>query len=438
MTKPKKNEITKPDAGENMKFYVDILSLYREIKPFQLFGSTPGILQWQVLPKYKKLLTPLSGEEYKSLEKSIKKDGVINQLHILPNGDILCGMTRYEIAQGLGIKDNNIPHKVVNINGEKERQTYLIEENLLRRQLKPEQKAILEYQLYKLEGNKPRKRDPSTGKFLPSGDVFKEIADSTGQSRRTVVNHIKYAKFMEKNPNHKEKRINRVLNHIQLVENKEKEKEKAKNYKPNNDIEILQGDFRQVCKNILDDSVDLILTDPPYLKEYMPLWGDLSEVASRVLKPGGLLITYAWQPHLDKYINMLSKHLKYYWTLSIIYKGNKTKLFRSHNMMLCWKPVLIFYKEPFPTRMNNGAFEDVIGKDGRNKSLHEWQQGEEGCRYLLEHFSKPGDMILEPFAGSGTTLICCKDMKRKCTGIEINKEMVDVIKGRLSDKDDKK
>ena len=222
-----------------------------------------------------------------------------------------------------------------------------------------------------------------------------------------------------------------------LVDLFQKQKERSKDYKPNTDVKILHGDFRQVCKkNIKDNSVDLILTDPPYLKNYFSLWDDLSKEAERVLKPGGFLISYAWQPYLNEYINRLSKHLKYYWTLSITYKGNKTKLFLPHHMMLRWKPVLVFYKEPFPTRI--GVLEDVIGKDGRDKSLHGWQQGENGCRYLLERFSKMGDLVLDPFAGSGTTLICCKEMKRKCTGIEIDKEMVEVIKGRLSDKDDKK
>ncbi len=55
--------------------------------------------------------------------------------------------------------------------------------------------------------------------------------------------------------------------------------------------EIINDDFRNV--NIKDNSIDLILTDPPYPKEYLPLWKDLSFFASRVLKPSKFLLTYS-------------------------------------------------------------------------------------------------------------------------------------------------
>ena len=47
-------------------------------------------------------------------------------------------------------------------------------------------------------------------------------------------------------------------------------------------IDVLTGDFRQLSEAIADNSVDAIVTDPPYPKEYLPLWADLAHVAARV------------------------------------------------------------------------------------------------------------------------------------------------------------
>ena len=53
--------------------------------------------------------------------------------------------------------------------------------------------------------------------------------------------------------------------------------------------DVRHGDFRQRLDDLPDDSVDLIFTDPPYHKKHLPLYGDLAEVAGRVLRLGGSL-----------------------------------------------------------------------------------------------------------------------------------------------------
>lgn len=82
-------------------------------------------------------------------------------------------------------------------------------------------------------------------------------------------------------------------------------------------VETRRGDFREVLADLEDESVALVLTDPPYPAEFLPLWSDMAELAARVLIPGGSLLAYSGQGNLPNVIHRLSEHLRYWWTLSL-------------------------------------------------------------------------------------------------------------------------
>lgn len=192
------------------------------------------------------------------------------------------------------------------------------------------------------------------------------------------------------------------------------------------EITLLNEDFR--TSNIEDNSVDLILTDPPYPEEYLDLWGDLSEFAYKKLKPSGFLVAYSGQYHLIKVMVMLREHLEYYWTMAMLLPGG-TQLLNNWNLMCGWKPILIYQKEPFKTREN--TFYDTVISPKGEKELHKWQQSEGGVRKLVDIFSKEGDLIIDPFAGSGTFPLVAYQMKRRAIGIEIDRQTYLSAKERI-------
>ncbi|GAJ05416.1 unnamed protein product, partial [marine sediment metagenome] len=96
------------------------------------------------------------------------------------------------------------------------------------------------------------------------------------------------------------------------IRKKEEAKKRALQYEKEEGIEIFHGDFKEITKRFPDNHFDHIITDPPYPEKYLPLWSDLSRIASRVLKPGGFLITYSGTYHLYEVMNRLSEHLEYY------------------------------------------------------------------------------------------------------------------------------
>jgi len=191
------------------------------------------------------------------------------------------------------------------------------------------------------------------------------------------------------------------------------EDEKRKNALVN--IDLRCGDFREVLNDVYD--INAIITDPPYPKEYLSCFSDLAIYAKYHLAEDGFCVVYSGQYHLPKVIKMLSQDLEYIWTFCLSHT-DKTQIVNGVNVMCCWKPVLIFAKNRRKMRF---TMKDYFVSSEREKFSHEWQQSESGVKYLIESFTEPGDLVVDPFAGSGTFLKVAKEMKRNAIGAEIDK-----------------
>jgi len=181
-------------------------------------------------------------------------------------------------------------------------------------------------------------------------------------------------------------------------------------------IDLRCGDFRRVLADLPEGSVDLIFTDPPYGKEFLPLWSDLAELAHRILKPGCPLIAYTGQYHLLEVMNRLAEHLEYVWIGSIRTHGPKNinyprKIYAKH------KPLLVFSNGKYEPR---DFVDDFIDDDKPEKDAHEWQQGIAPALYYIEHLAPADGMVVDPFLGSGTTGVAAARLHRSFIGAEEN------------------
>jgi DNA modification methylase len=120
--------------------------------------------------------------------------------------------------------------------------------------------------------------------------------------------------------------------------------------------------------------------------------------------------------------------LDYYWTAALYHQG-PTQLVHARNVICEWKPILIFCKPP--VRKLERPWSDYIVSPAPEKNLHPWQQSEAPFEYLIDLFSEPGDLVLDPFAGSGTVPVVCKRKKRRCIAVDIEEENVKITRGRL-------
>lgn len=177
-------------------------------------------------------------------------------------------------------------------------------------------------------------------------------------------------------------------------------------------------DCRTSLAALADESVDIIFTDPPYLADlYAEAYGILAEHAPRVLKPGGWLLTYAPQYHLPQIMQILGEGLEYYWIVAQRNQQNANAIVYARYVMAMWKPILVYAKPPVERPPK--AFCDMVsGK--RQKRYHAWEQSIHEALHLLCRFARPGDLVLDPFAGSGTIPLAAKLLGLRSIGYEID------------------
>jgi site-specific DNA-methyltransferase (adenine-specific) len=189
------------------------------------------------------------------------------------------------------------------------------------------------------------------------------------------------------------------------------------------------GDFRDVLAELPDESVDAIVTDPPYPDEFMPLWSDLSKHAARVLKPRGVVIAYTGQIRLPEVLGRMSEHLVYGWSFCLELPGSQDR-FTGANVFQGWKPVLVYLKDKWPPH-DWGT--DVLTSPERSKADYEWEQHAAPVAELLERLVPADGLIVDPFLGVGTFGEATIATGRRFLGVELDEGRHKIACERLAE-----
>lgn len=283
---------------------------------------------------------------------------------------------------------------------------------------------------------------PETGRpiCVPSGNTYKTLSE-IGISRKQSSTFQAIAEIPEQ---HFEKiiaeskaKVNDAINElttagiVKIAKELTKEQERIEKANIGElksiNVDFRLGDFKNVLSDIPDNSIDCIITDPPYPYEFIECWTDLAIFAKRVLKHNGFCIAYSGQYNLPEVIFRMTEYLDYYWTFAVYHEG-QTQIVNAVNLICRWKPVLIFQNGK--KKLQN-TVQDYFISEQREKTGHDWQQSISGIDYLIEMFTKPGDIICEPFAGSGTTIKSALKKGRNIIASEIDETTYNIAKSDL-------
>ncbi len=392
------------------------------------------------------LLPELSTDEFAALKADIDLNGVRDPIWVDEDGAILDGHHRAKIQP-------DCPRRVITGLTQAEKKAFAYRANFVRRNLSPEQKSALRKQMKEvaLELNAEGKTQTEIGKLLgvaqqtvgywlsiPNTKVG--IRYRPTDSRQKLRPEGKEALFEMAEAGEKtqeeiaaEFKISQA--HVSRVANQERKRQEAARKRQEMienapvDSSIVEGDFREVGDVLENDSVDLILTDPPYSDDSLELYEALSLFASRVLKPGSICLAYSGQHSLPEIYAALYSHLDYMWTFAIRHTGGELR-FRKYHLHNAWKPVLAYYKPPLTAWWN--WFSDMTS-GGKEKESHEWQQAEAEAAHFIASLCPRGGLVLDPFCGSGTTLIAAKRLNRNYWGFETDPETAALARSRVND-----
>lgn len=202
---------------------------------------------------------------------------------------------------------------------------------------------------------------------------------------------------------------------------------------------IICGDSLKLIKNIPDESVDLILTDPPYgiKKEGIKNSADLETFYKilpdcyRVLKKDGFILIFFSTKLLPEIFK--NNLFSYFWQFILNCPlGSVRSPIGFSKYMSCF----VFKKgNPKLTKWNKDIFNDTPSKKVEPDEGfidHPSPKPKHFISELLQMFSKEEDLILDPFIGSGSTAISCILTNRKFIGFEIEEKYCVLAKERIN------
>jgi hypothetical protein len=424
----------------------------------------------------RRALLPLREEEFQLLEQSVLTDGIRDPL-VVWNRDgeyvLLDGHHRYQLAQKHGLDFSTVEMEFAD---ESEAVQWILRNQLARRNLTDEQRTLVLGRYYNTLKLAPHR--PSVDKVVKfttfSGHraTARHLGETFGVSEKTVRNAGDFAKVVDALAEIAPEAAKRVLagevpdaktalpkvepellpkvaqilaeNQARTIKNavriiKRQSVQDVISANPSTQlpstIQIYTGDFRDVLSTLPNESIDAIITDPPYLAEYIHLFEPLGQHAARLLKPHGVLVVMVAHLHLYDYMQALNEHLKYRWICSYVMDGPKASVSASR-FGVAWKPLLVYVRRDakdlsfVPSDVFYGANKT---EDGLEKEHHHWQQSLGGFIDIVQRFTEPGDLVLDPFLGSGTTGVACLHLNRRFIGCDVDPSAITIATRRMSE-----
>ena len=212
--------------------------------------------------------------------------------------------------------------------------------------------------------------------------------------------------------------------------------------------QIIQGDSRWVLGTLESRSIDLLLTDPPYGMDFKSGWNDKDKIANdkiedtltlldtvlfeckRVMKEDAQFYIFGNIKYITEVKPIIEKHLILkqilIWDREVIGMGDLKAYGNSYDI------IYFGYNETYK-ELKGTRDRDVLrfNRIDPGKNIHPTEKPTSILEYMIKKSSNEDDIILDPFAGGGSTLIASKNLNRNCIGIELEEKYVNLISDRI-------
>ena len=272
------------------------------------------------------------------------------------------------------------------------------------------------------------------------GKALDKVAFAVGMSRPTYEKAKEVVEAAEQEPEkygdlaeQMDKKGNVNGAHKKL---RQRRKEEAKQAIPDDLPEIddryrlITGALEDVGSEIETGSVDIIITDPPYPQEYLPVYETLARFGARVLKPGGSMLVMIGQSYLPDVLALMTPYVRYNWTLAYLTPGGQSAQLWQRKVNTFWKPVLWFVNGDYAGDWIGDVAQSMTNDN--DKRFHNWGQSESGMADLIERFTYPGQLVCDPFGGAMTTGVVAVGKNRLFIGIDNDPECIRIGRDRLT------
>jgi site-specific DNA-methyltransferase (adenine-specific) len=178
---------------------------------------------------------------------------------------------------------------------------------------------------------------------------------------------------------------------------------------------------------------DAVITDPPYPRQYTPVWKALGDMSAHVLRRGGSLLSIVPHYLLPDVLEEMRQHepLKYRWICAMWQHGGAHPRM-AMGIEVTWKPVVWWVQGAWPQGRGyriDGFKNNQYPKERRPK-LHKWEQSMDWAEYCLK-FVPPGGTVVDPMMGSGTLVVAARDQGFTVVGVDNDEAACETTVRRL-------
>ena len=382
----------------------------------------------------------LDGDAYTALRDDIAAHGMRVPIVLTPEGQILDGRNRMRVCRELGISPTTTIY-------DGEPVAYVVSLNLMRRHLNESQRAMVgarlatmgrggdrksaAYQSEKINGSidplifnepaAPEVSQPAAAELMQVSTPSVKRATAVLRAAEEGTIPPERVKDIERG----KATVSRVLKEVQHA--KDRATAEVVKAQPLDDKVWLT--VATVATFTPPVSIDVIVTDPPYPREYLPVYRELAQFAARTLPPGGSLFVMTGQSYLPDILALMTPHLEYHWTLSYLTPGGQAVQLWERKVNTFWKPVLWFVNGKY-----DGSWHGDVVKSAPNdndKRYHHWGQSLTGMVDLLDKHTSAGCVVCDPFTGGGATGAAALMSGRRFVGADCDADAIATTRKRL-------